>query len=81
MDFLPQVIGGSESEDEPEIKEEPVKNDLNEDDVFDNKSVDKLEMKIVKDETEPTLVDEPPTPPTPRVVEEPVEPARDQVEL
>ena len=77
MDFLPQVIGGSESEDEPEVNEDTVKlskNDLNEDDVFDNKSVDKLEMKIVKDEPKDTLVDEPePTPPTPRVVEEPVE--------
>ena len=67
MDFLPQVIGGSESEDEPEIKEEPVKNELNEDDVFDNKSVEKLEMKVVKDE-EPE-----PEPPAPRVVEPVVE--------
>tara|TARA_R110002020_G_scaffold231502_5_gene442681 strand:+ start:5147 stop:5866 length:720 start_codon:yes stop_codon:yes gene_type:complete len=73
MDFLPQVIGGSESEDEPEVNDDTVKlskNELNEDDVFDNKSVEKLEMKVVKDEPEP----EPePTPPTPRVVEEPVE--------
>lgn len=71
MDFLPQVIGGSESEDEPEIKEPETKNELNEDDVFDNKSVEKLEMKVVKDEEpEPEPVQEPATP---RAVEPDVE--------
>jgi hypothetical protein len=50
MDFLPQVIGGSESEEENEEIVNIVKNDLNEEDVFDNKPVEKLEMKVVKEE-------------------------------
>ncbi len=65
MDFLPKVIGGSESEDEKEENVEVVKNDLNEEDVFDNKPVNNLEMKVVKEET--------PEEPVEEVVEEVVE--------
>tara|TARA_R110002096_G_scaffold25101_1_gene78830 strand:+ start:5809 stop:6486 length:678 start_codon:yes stop_codon:yes gene_type:complete len=57
MDFLPQVIGGSESEEENEEIVDIVKNDLNEEDVFDNKPVEKLEMKVVKEE--PVIEPEP----------------------
>ena len=49
MDFLPDVIGGDEESDE-NIVVEVVKPTLNEDDVFDDDSRDKLKMKPVKDE-------------------------------
>ena len=50
MDFLPNVIGGEES-DENEILPEVVKVDLNEDDVFDDEArKPSLKMKPVKDE-------------------------------
>ena len=58
MDFLPKVIGGSESEDEKEEIVEVVKNQLNEEDVFDNKPVDKLEMKVVKEQPQEEPVEE-----------------------
>tara|TARA_R100001594_G_scaffold145525_1_gene195819 strand:+ start:1453 stop:2166 length:714 start_codon:yes stop_codon:yes gene_type:complete len=53
MDFLPQVIGGSESEEEHEEAVKLAKDDLNEEDVFDNKPVEKLQMKVVKEEPQP----------------------------
>lgn len=54
MDFLPDVIGGDES-DENEVIPEVVKVDLNEDDVFDDDSrKPSLKMKPVKDD-EPIL--------------------------
>ncbi len=78
MDFLPQVIGGSESEEEKEEIVDIVKNDLNEEDVFDNKPVDKLEMKVVKEE--PPVKPEPEPEPVqeviPEVVDKPVKKAR-----
>lgn len=49
MDFLPNVIGGEES-DENEILPEVIKVELNEDDVFDDDSRKSLKMKPVKDE-------------------------------
>jgi hypothetical protein len=77
MDFLPQVIGGSESEEEKEEIVDIVKNDLNEEDVFDNKPVDKLEMKVVKEaEPEPEPEPEPVQEVIPEVVEKPVKKAR-----
>ena len=50
MNFLPQVIGGSESEEEKEEIIDIIDNKLNEEDVFDNKPVEKLQMKVVKEE-------------------------------
>ena len=55
MDFLPDVIGGDES-DENEVIPEVVKVDLNEDDVFDDDSrKPSLKMKPVKEEEETIL--------------------------
>ena len=50
MNFLPQVIGGSESEEENGEIIDIIDNKLNEEDVFDNTPVEKLQMKIVKEE-------------------------------
>ena len=58
MDFLPDVIGGDES-DENEVIPEVVKVELNEDDVFDDDSrKPSLKMKPVKEEEEEPILPE-----------------------
>jgi len=84
MDFLPDVIGGDES-DENEVIPEVVKVDLNEDDVFDDDArKPSLKMKPVKDD-EPILHEsndvggldvEDPEPPVQIKKEEPVKKQR-----
>jgi hypothetical protein len=84
MDFLPDVIGGDES-DENEVIPEVVKVDLNEDDVFDDDArKPSLKMKSVKEE-EPILPEthdvggldvEDPEPPVQIKKEEPVKKQR-----
>lgn len=84
MDFLPDVIGGDES-DENEVIPEVVKVDLNEDDVFDDDArKPSLKMKPVKDD-EPILPEtddvggldvEDPEPPVQIKKEEPVKKQR-----
>jgi translation initiation factor IF-2 len=75
MNFLPQVIGGSESEEEKEEIIDIIDNKLNEEDVFDNKPVEKLQMKVVKEE--PVVKKEPVVEPEPEpiqeVISEPIE--------
>ncbi len=85
MDFLPDVIGGDES-DENEVIPEVVKVDLNEDDVFDDDSrKPSLKMKPVKEEEETILPEsddvggldvEDPEPPVQIKKEEPVKKQR-----
>lgn len=71
---MPKVIGGSESEEEHEENVEIVKNDLNEEDVFDNKPVEKLQMKVVKEDvTEPEPEPEPVQEVIHEVIEKPKE--------
>ena len=84
MDFLPDVIGGDESDDN-EVIPEVVKVDLNEDDVFDDDArKPSLKMKPVKDD-EPILHEsndvggldvEDPEPPVQIKKEEPVKKQR-----